>query len=381
MSLTDDQKSVQQLAAKVAVQELAPKARSVDTEQIFPEDGLQSLARAGFLGMVIPEVMGGEGKDTLSFVLVTEAIAKACASTALVFVTHETVARALAAAGSDAQKNRLLPDLISGKKICALAATESTSGSNSLALVTRGTKDGDDFIVNGTKMFITGANEAAVYLVLLRTDQSKGPMDLSALIIEKGAAGFTFGKKEDNMGLRGASDGELVFRNCRVPVMNLLGGENGYLAIMPKFVGLAMLGMAGISLGIAQAALDAAIEHAKTRTIAGQAIGQFQGVQYLIAEMATSLAVARELTYQAARQIDSGQPASPLPLYMAKLYATEMAIEVANKALQVHGGTGYSRELPVERYYRDARGLTLHFTPSEALKGMLGKMLMGMPPF
>jgi alkylation response protein AidB-like acyl-CoA dehydrogenase len=381
MSFTQDQKIVQELANKVATQELALKARGIDENQDFPWEGLQTLAKAGFLGMVVPEALGGEGKDTLSFVLVTEAVAKACASTALVFVTHETVTRALAAAGSDEQKASLLPDLVSGSKIGALAATEANSGSNSFALQTRAARDGNEFVVNGSKMFITGANEASVYLVLLRTDQSKGPADLSALIIEKGSEGFTFGKKEDNMGLRGASDGELVFRNCRVPVANLLDGENGYLAIMPRFVGLAMLGMAGISLGIAQAALDAAIEHAKTRTIAGQAIGQFQGVQFLIAEMATSLAAARELTYQAARQLDGAPPPSPLPLYMAKLYATEMAIEVANKALQVHGGTGYSRELSVERYYRDARGLTLHFTPSEALKGMLGKMLMGMPPF
>jgi butyryl-CoA dehydrogenase len=381
MSFTEDQKIVQELATKVATQELGPKARGIDVDQAFPWEGLQALARAGLLGMVVPEALGGEGKDTLSFVLVTEAVAKACASTALVFVTHETVTRALAAAGSDEQKASLLPELISGNKIGALAATEANSGSNSFALLTRAARDKGEFVVNGSKMFITGANEASIYLVLLRTDQSKGPADLSALFIEKGSEGFTFGKKEDNMGLRGASDGELVFRNCRVRVANLLGGENGYVAIMPRFVGLAMLGMAGISLGIAQAALDAAIEHAKTRTIAGQAIGQFQGVQFLIAEMATSLAAARELTYNAARQLDGMQPPSPLPLYMAKLYATEMAIEVANKALQVHGGTGYSRELPVERYYRDARGLTLHFTPSEALKGMLGKMLMGMPPF
>jgi alkylation response protein AidB-like acyl-CoA dehydrogenase len=151
--------------------------------------------------------------------------------------------------------------------------------------------------------------------------------------------------------------------------------------VMPKFAGLAMVGAAAISLGIGQAAVDAAVKHAKTREVAGQVIGQYQGIQYLIAEISTSLAAARALTYSAAQQLDGPQPPSPLPLYMAKLHATEMAIEVAHKALQVHGGTGYCRELPLERYYRDARGLTLHFTPSEMLKGMLGRMLMGMPPF
>jgi butyryl-CoA dehydrogenase len=291
------------------------------------------------------------------------------------------MSRALAIAGSDEQKKRLLPAMTAGKKLAAFAATEPASGSNPFAITTKAVSDGDDFVVNGTKHFITGAEEAEVYLVILRTDQAKSPADLSALIIEKGTPGLSFGKKEDGMGLRGTSDGELILQECRIHKTKLLGAENGYLAVMPKFAGLGMVGTAGISLGIAQAAVNAAVEHAKTREIAGQSIGQYQGVQYLIAEMSTALAAARALTYSAAQQLDGPPPPSPLPLYMAKLYATEMAIDVTQKALQVHGGTGYSRELPLERYYRDARGLTLHFTPSEMLKGMLGKMLMGMPPF
>lgn len=381
MNLSNEQELIQQTARDIAGRELAPRAAKVDREQVFPREGLKKLAEAGFLGITVPEAMGGGGADTLSFVLATEAIAGGCASTTLVFLTHGVVARALAAAGSDEQKNRFLSALIAGHRLGALAATEPTSGSNPLAITTKAVGDGNDFIVNGTKTFITAAEEAEVYLVILRTDRARSPVDLSALIIEKGTPGFSFGKKEDFMGLRGASDGELIFQDCRVPRTNLLGPENGYLTIMPQFVGPALLGMAGISLGIAQAAVDAAVEHAKTREIAGQSIGQYQGVQYLIAEMSTALAAARALTYSAAQQLDSQQSPSPLPLYMAKLYATEMAIEVAHKALQVHGGHGYSRELPVERYYRDARGLTLHFTPSEMLKGVLGKMLMGMPPF
>ncbi len=381
MNLSNEQKMIQETASNIAKQELAPRVSDVDRNQIFPRYGLQKLAEAGFLGITVPEAMGGGGSDTLSFVLAAEAIASGCPSTALIFLTHAVVARALAVAGSDEQKKRFLPGFVAGKKIAAFAATEPASGSNPFAITTKAISNGDDFVVNGIKHFITGAEEADVYLVLLRTGQAKSPADLSALIIEKGAPGFSFGKKEDNMGLRGTSDGELLFQDCKVSKANLLGEENGYLAVMPRFVGLALVGTAGISLGIAQSAVDAAIEHAKTREIAGQSIGQYQGVQYLIAEMNTALAAARALTYSAAQQMDGPPPPSPLPLYMAKLYATEMAIEVTNKALQVHGGTGYSRELPLERYYRDARGLTLHFTPSEMLKGMLGKMLMGMPPF
>jgi acyl-CoA dehydrogenase len=381
LKLNDDQKMIQETATQIAQKELAPTAAQRDLEGTFPKDGLQKLAEAGFLGMVVPKPLGGSGADIFSFVLATEAIARACPSTALVFITHNIVTRALAIAGSDEQKDHFLPAMIAGDQFGALAATEPNSGSNPFAISTRATSDSDEFIVNGNKIFITGADEAEVYLVVLRSDSAEAPAELSALFIEKGTPGFSFGKKEDFMGFRGSSNGELIFQDCRVPKANLLGEENGYLAVMPKFAGLAMVGAAAISMGIAQAAVDAAVEHAKTREMAGQPIGQFQGIQYLIAETSTSLAAARALTYSATQQLDGPQPPSPLPLYMAKLHATETAIEVTHKALQVHGGTGYSRELPLERYHRDALGLTIQLTPSEMLKGMLGRMLMGMPPF
>jgi len=384
MVMISDRKMIWETVSKIAKQELAPRAAEVDRTGNYPRDGLRKLAEAGFLGMTVPEAMGGGGADSLSFVMATEAIAKGCPSTASAFVAHAFVAGALAAAGSDEQKSRFLPAMTAGYRLGAFAGTETVSGANPFAIATKAVSDGDDFVVNGTKAFITSSEEAEVYLVLLRTDQARSPADISALIMEKGTPGFSFGRKEDHMGLRGSSDGELIFQDCRVPRANLLGAENGYyLAILPQIQGLAMLGAAGISLGIAQAAADAAISHAKTREVAGQSIGQYQGVQYLVAEMSTALAEARALTYSAAEQLDGNgsQPPSPLPLFMAKLSATETAIDVTHKALQVHGGTGYSRELPLERYYRDARGGTLHFIPSEMLKGMLGRMLMGMPPF
>lgn len=382
MNLSNDQEMILETAINIAKQELAPMSAEVDRKQIFPRHGVQKLAEAGFLGMTVPDDLGGGGADTLSFVLATEAIAKGCASTASVFVAHAVVAGALAIAGTDEQKSRLLPGLITGHRLGAFAVTEPASGTNPFATTTKAISNGAEFVVNGTKTFITSSEEADVYLVILRMNKAVGPTDLSALIIEKGGPGFSFGKKEDHMGLRGSSDGELIFEDCRVPKANLLGEENGYLAILPKFEGLVMLGAAAISLGIADAAADAAINHGKTREIAGQPIGNYQGIQYLLAEMYTALASAKALTYSAAEQLDGNgwQPSSPLSLYMAKLFATETAIDVTHKALQVHGGTGYSRELPLERYYRDARGGTLHFVTSEMLKGMLGRMLMGMPP-
>jgi len=383
MNLSNDQEMILETAINIAKQELAPMSAEVDRKQIFPRHGVQKLADAGFLGMTIPEDLGGGGADTLSFVLAMEAIARGCASTASVFVAHAVVAGALAVAGTDEQKSRFLPAMAAGRRLGAYAVTEPASGTNPFATTTKAISDGDDFVVNGTKTFTTSSEEAEVYMVILRTNQSRGPADLSTLIIEKGTPGFSFGKKEDHMGLRGSSDGELIFEDCRVTKANLLGPENDYFTILPKFAGLVMLGAAAISLGIAHAAADAAINHAKTRDVAGQSIGEYQGIQYLLAEMNTALAAAKALTYSAAEQLDGNgwQPPSPLPLYMAKLFATETAIDVTHKALQVYGGTGYSRELPLERYCRDARGGTLHFVTSEMLKGMLGRMFMGMPPF
>mgnify|MGYP001112110470 CR=1 FL=1 len=383
MNLSDAQKMIWETASNIAKQELAPRAAEVDRKSTFPWDGVRKLAQAGFLGMMVPESMGGGGADNLSFVLAVEAIARGCASTASVFVAHAVVAGALTVAGTDEQKSRFLPALTAGRRLGAYALTEPASGTNPFATTTKAVSNEDEFVVNGTKTFITSSEEAEVYVVILRTDKARTPADLSALIIEKGASGFSFGKKEDHMGLRGGSDGELIFQDCRVPRTNLLGAENGYFAILPKFEGLVMLGAAAISLGIADAAVDAAINHGKSREVAGQSIGNYQGVQYLVAEMNTALASAKALTYSAAEQLDGKgwQPPSPLPLYMAKLCATETAIDVTHKAMQVHGGTGYSRELPLERYYRDARGGTLHFLTSEMLKGMLGRMLMDMPPF
>jgi len=381
MKLSDYQNMVIETANNITKHELAPKSAEVDRNRIFPRHGVQRLAEVGFLGMTVPEDLGGGGADTLSFVLATEAIAEGCASTASVFNTQEVVARAILVGGTDEQKHHLLPAITKGHRLGAFAANEPASGANPFAITTKAVSHGDSFMVTGSKTFIHCSEEAELYLIVLRTDQATSPMDLSLLIIEKGAPGFSFGKKEDNMGLRGTSDGELVFEDCRVPKTNLLGAENGFLAVFPAILGLAMLGAAGIALGIASAAVDAATNHAKTRRVAGQPIGQHQGVQYLVAEMNTSLAAARALTYSAAGQMDGSELPSPLPTYMAKLCATETAIDIAHKAMQVHGGTGYSRELPLERYYRDARAGTLHFTPSEMLKGILGRMLMDMPPF
>jgi alkylation response protein AidB-like acyl-CoA dehydrogenase len=379
VNLTNKQETIQEAATQIAREELAPRAAAVDRDLAFPAEGLGKLGTEGLLGLTVPEGLGGGGADALSFVLATEAIAQACASTALLFLTHGVVSRAVAAAGSDAQKDRYLPGMVRGEQLGAIAVSEPDAGASAGALSLRAKTDGDDLVIDGVKSFVTAAGAADVYVVVLRTEEAKGPLDLSALLVEKGTPGFSVGEPYEGMGMRGTSWGELAFEGCRVPRTNLLGPENGYPQVAMSYASLAMVGTAGIALGIAQAAVDAAVAHAKNRVIAGQAIGEYQGVQFLLAEMGTELAAARALTLSATQQLDAPPP-SPVPLYMAKLHATEMAIDVARKALQVHGGHGYRRALPLERYYRDARALTLHFTPSELLKSMLGRMLMGMPP-
>lgn len=381
MNLTTTQKMIVKTTNEIVKHDLAPAAKNIDCDHTYPRDGLKKLAEKEFLALTVPEPLGGAGGDTLSFALAAEGIAKGCPSTALCYVTHSIVARSIVVGGSDVLKKNLLPKMISGEKFGAFAVTEPNSGSNPMAVTTNAKFDGDDLVINGSKTFITGAKEADAYLVVFKTENAKSPMDLTAAIIEKDTPGFTFGNIESTMGLRGSSDGELFFEDCRVPKANIIGEENGYVKIMPAFVGLGLIGVAAMAVGIATVAAEAAVEHAKTRETGGQAIGQYQGVQFLISEMNTSVAAGRALTYDAAQQMDGPEPPSPFPIYMAKLFSTEMAIEVTHKALQVHGGTGYTQELPLERYYRDARGLTLHMMPSENLKGFMGMMLLGMAPF
>ncbi|MFQ5712268.1 MAG: acyl-CoA dehydrogenase family protein [Candidatus Geothermarchaeales archaeon] len=377
--LTSEQKLIQQTAREIAQRELAPKAADVDRDATFPWDGIRKLAEAGIMGAAVPTAYGGAGVDVLSFVLTIEEIAKACASTALITVSHAAVCESILVGGNKAQKEMFLPPLTRGEKLGSFAVHEANSGVIASAIETTAVVQGDDYVVNGSKIFNTGGGEAECYLVLVRTDRSKGPQGISTLIIEKGTPGFSFGEKDVRMGFNGVSSRELVFQDCRVPMENLLGQEGGGLQIVAQaIVGFAFFGAAAISLGIAQAALDASIKHGKERIIAGRPIGTHQGIQYLLAEMGVSIDAARSLLYWTTSKRDNALSRRLIDAMKAKLYASEMAIDVASKALQIHGGHGYCRELPIERYFRDARGLTLHFKTSELLKEDIGKMLMGL---
>jgi alkylation response protein AidB-like acyl-CoA dehydrogenase len=376
-SLTEAQELTRQTAREIAQKELAPRAAEVDRACLFPWEGIQKLSTAGLLGMIVPPELGGGGADTYSFVLVIEEIARACASTALIMVSHAADAKGILVAGNEAQKRRFLPALASGEKLGAFAVHEEGCGSAAAAIETKAELRGDFYKVNGSKIFITSAQEAEVYLVLVRTDPGKGPQGISLLILEKGTPGFSFGKQDERMGFNGVSSRELVFADCLVPRENLLGGEGEGLQIVGQaLINFAFLGAAAISIGIAQAALEASIRHARQRQIAGTPIGAHQAIQFLIAEMSLEVSAARALLFQAIFNLENPRPGPAIDTRQAKLYASEMAIAVTNKALQIHGGHGYHKDYPLERYYRDARGLTLHYKTSELLKEDIGKMLL-----
>ena len=377
-NLSEDHKIIKETVSKIAQKELAPKAAEIDKTGSFVWEGLKKLKEADVLGLATPSEYGGMGMDILSFVLATEEIAKACASTSLSFVSHSICSHIILSFGNEEQKKKYLPGMAKGERLGAFCVHEPNCGSNALALETRAVLEGSDYIVNGSKIFITNAQEAEIYVVLVRTDPSKGPQGLSMLLIEKGTEGFSFGRREEKMGLNGTSSRELFFSDCRVHKENILGKEGEGLKIVAQaIIGFGFFGAAAISLGLARSALDASLKHAKERVIAGNPIGANQLIQSLITEMSLGVDTVRALLYSAALRRDTNLPLPIVGALKVKLYASEIAIDVTNKAIQIHGGHGYCRDFPLERYYRDARGLTLHFKTTELLKADIGKMLIG----
>jgi len=377
-NLTTEQLQIQNLARDVAQKELAPKAAEIDRTQAFPSDGLRKLAEVGLMGMGIPRDFGGSKSDTLSFVLAIEELAKGCASTADIFACQLDASGAIAAAGSEDIKAAHLSSMASGEKLGAFAVTEPGSGCNSYNVETSARADGDHYLVNGTKVFITSGEEADLYVTVVRTNpEQPGPFGQSYLLIEKGFPGFSFGARYERMGFRGTSPRELIFEDCRVPKSNLLGTEGGYMGITMAIGGGSQLVVAAISLGIAQVAVEAAFKYAKERLQVGQQpLTAYQVVKFMLVDISTAVDAARALIYRAAFTVDNGPPGPPLDCLKAKLFTTEMAVEVTNKALQVHGGTGYCCDLPIERYYRDARGMTLHALATEMLKDTIAMFLL-----
>jgi alkylation response protein AidB-like acyl-CoA dehydrogenase len=355
LELTDEQRMVQGLAREFAEQEVKPVAGECDREGRFPHATIKRMGELGLLGIMVPEQHGGGGADMLAYVLALEEVAVACASHAVVMsVNNSLVCGPLFTFGTPAQHERFLAPLASGRGLACFALTEPQAGSDARNLTTLARRDGDDYVLDGRKVFVTSGRESTVALVFAQTDSAKAHHGISAFLIEKGTPGFLIPKVEDKLGLRASDTAEFVFEGCRVPAAHRLGAEGQGFKIAMKTLDAGRIGIAAQAVGIARAALEASVAYAKERRSFGVPIGQHQMIQWMLADMATAVDAARLLTWRAAVLKDRGKPYGPAAA-MAKLFASETAMRVATDAVQVHGGYGYTKDYPVERFFRDAK--------------------------
>ena len=353
--LTEEQVMLKDLCAQIAREKVLPVRAHYDETGEFPWDIVKVMAASDIYGVYIPEEFGGFGGGVLEMCLATEELSKACGGIALAFAASALGAFPILLFGSDEQKKKYLTPIAAGEKLAAFALTEANAGSDAGAIETRAELDGDEYVLNGTKQWITNGGEAEIYTVFVRTGKSAGIRGISALVVEKDTPGFTFGKKEDKMGIRGSTTRELVFQDCRVPRANLLGREGSGFIIAMKTFDISRPGVAAQAVGIAQGALDEAVTYARQREQFGQPIASFQGIQFMLADMATQVEAARALVHRAARVVDSGEKNIAKISSMAKLYASDVAMRVTTDAVQILGGYGYMKEYPVEKMMRDAK--------------------------
>ncbi len=375
--LSEEQKMIRAMVQDFAREVILPTAAERDRTGEFPVENLKKMGDLGLLGMNIPPEYYGAGVDTISYSLALQEVAYACAATAVVMSVHNSVACGpIYLFGSDYLKETYLRSLASGQKIGSFALTEPGAGSDPVSQKAKAVRDGDSYVINGTKVFITTGKNSNLTVVIAYTDKEKRHRGLSAFVVDKGTPGFSVGKEEEKMGLRCSDTVELIFEDCRVPAENLLGQEgDGFVIAMASLDG-GRIGIASQSVGLAQACLDAAISYARERIQFGRPISQFQGIRWMIADMATQIEAARLMTFNAAAMKDRGENVTAAAS-MAKVFASEMANKVAYNALQIHGGYGYSKEFPVERYYRDARVFTIYEGTSEIQRRVIANYVIG----
>ncbi len=360
-----------------AAENLAPLANQVDEKEEFPMEQFKGLAQLGLTGMTVPEEFGGSGGEYQDFMVVLEEVGAACGSTSTVLITHVSLgSQTIYHGGNDEQRQRWLPSLASGEKIAAFALTEPGTGSDALALETSLTRDGDEYVLNGSKLFCTNGAVADVFSVFTTHDRDARHKGVTAVVVEKGTPGFTINPQHGKMGMKGCATAELVFDNCRIPVGNRLGEEGEGYKLALKILDSSRIMIAAQCLGLAKGALDAAVSYSKQRMTFGKPIASRQALQFLMADMAVELDAARLLTYRAAALYDAGLPHGKESA-MAKLYASEAAGRIASKALQIHGGVGYFKPSAVERIYRDQRVTEIYEGTSEIQRLVISRALLG----
>jgi butyryl-CoA dehydrogenase len=365
----------QKVIREFCEKEIKPIAEKIDKEEYFPWDLYKKMGKMGFMGMTVPQEFGGAGIDKVSYMIALEEISRFCGSTGITVEAHNTLGIGyIYEAGNKEQREKYLPRFTNGEAIAALAITEPNAGSDVGGIQTTAAIDGDDYVLNGTKQFITSGDIAGITVVMAKTDKNKGVKGISAFLVEKDTPGFKVGQLEDKLGLRGSRTAELIFEDCRIPKENMLGEKDkGFYGVMDTLDrGRSAVG--AMSVGIARGALEDSIEYAKQREQFGRPIGKFQAIQWMISDMATQIDAARLLVHRAAfledQELPFGKEAS-----MAKLFASEMAIRTTRNAIQIFGGYGYTQEYPVERYFRDVKLCEIGEGTSEVQRIVIAKKL------
>jgi len=374
-NLTETQKLFQKTVREFCEKKLKPIADKIDKEEYFPKDLYKEMGRMGLLGMTVPQKYGGAGIDRISYMIALEEIGRVCGSTALTIEAHNSLGIGhIYEKGTEEQRKKYLPKLCTNGSLASWALTEPNAGSDAAAGNTTAVLKGNEWLINGTKQFITSADLADVTILMAMTDKSKGAKGISAFIIEKDTPGFKIGQTEDKLGLRGSHTVELILEDCRIPKENLLGEKDlGFVGAM-NILDRGRTAIAAMSVGIAQAALEDSIEYAKQRQQFGRPIAKFQAIQWMIADMATNVDAARLLVYRAADMEDKNVRFTK-EAAMAKLFASEMAMNATNKAIQIFGGYGYTKDYPVERYFRDIKLCTIGEGTSEVQRLVISRQL------
>jgi len=376
-ALTEDQQIFQRMVRDFATNELEPVAAQIDEEESFPSENLKKMAELGLFGVTIPEEYGGSGGDSIHLAIAAEEVSRACGSTSTIYLASLSLAcYPIYQFGTEEQRRRFVVPLAKGEKLACFALTEPSAGSDAAAVQTAAIPRGNGYVIDGTKTFITNGAEADIAVVFATVDKSLRHRGMVALVVEKGAPGFSVGKKERKLGIRGSSTTELVFEGCQVPVENRLGNEGDGFKVAMGAIDSSRITVAAQAVGIARAGLEASLNYTKERQQFGQTIASFQGVQWMLADMATAIDAARLLTYRAAYLKNQGLPFIK-EAAMAKLFAAEAAMNTTTKAIQLHGGYGYIKDYPVERYFRDAKITEIYEGTSEMQRLTIARQLLG----
>ena len=373
--LTEEQQMIKEITEKIATEKVRPVRAELDESEEFPWEIMKVLAQSDLFGVYLPEEYGGLGGGVLENCLAIEEMGRACIAIATTFAASGLGAYPILLFGSEEQKQKYLPPIASGEKLAAFGVTEAGAGSDAGGIQTTAKRDGDHYILNGTKQWITNAGEAEIYTVVAITDRTKGARGASAFIVEKGDSGFSFGKKEKKMGLRASATRELLFNDCRIPADRLINREGTGFIVTMKTFDVSRPGIGALAVGLCQGALDISVEYARKRVQFGKPIIGFQAVQHMLADMATETEASRALVYAAARYIDSGAKDISKISAISKLYPTDVAMRVTTNAVQVLGGYGYMRDYPVEKMMRDAKILQIYEGTNQIQRNIIGQEL------